>query len=211
MKIKPRQITLSSEIINNENTIVSSAGIFANIIGATSTEETLKNHEYRVDIAETTISTLSGLINNNLLAMKVLSTDVVNNNATANTLANISDLSFPVPVVANKTYYFKAIINYTSAATANGSRWTINGPTATISYKSVYTLTATTLTTNYSSAYDFPAASNATSLAAGNVAEIEGFVIPSADGTVVVRFASETANVAITAKKGSVLFYKEVA
>lgn len=209
MKIKPRQITLSSEIINNENTIVSSAGIFANIIGATSTEETLKNHEYRVDIAETTISTLSGLINNNLLAMKVLSTDVVNNNATADTLADISDLSFPV--VANKTYYFKAIINYTSAATANGSRWTINGPTATISYKSVYTLTATTLTTNYSSAYDFPAASNATSLAAGNVAEIEGFVIPSADGTVVVRFASETANVAITAKKGSVLFYKEVA
>lgn len=208
MKIKPRQIILSSEIINNENTIVSSASIFANIIGATSTEETLKNHEYRVDIAETTISTLSGLINNNLLAMKVLSTDVVNSNATANTLADISDLSFSV--VANKTYYFKAIINYTAAATTTGSRWTINGPTATMSYKSVYTLTATTLTTNYSSAYDFPALSNASSLAAGNVAEIEGFITPSANGTVVVRFASEIANSAITAKKGSVLFYKEV-
>lgn len=209
MKIKPRQITLSSEIINNENTIVSSAGIFANIIGATSTEETLKNHEYRVDIAETTISTLSGLINNNLLAMKVLSTDVVNNNATANTLADISDLSFPV--VANKTYYFKAIINYTAAVTTTGSRWTINGPAASMSYKSVYTLTATTLTTNYSNAYDFPAASNLNSLTAGNIAEIEGFIMPSADGTVVVRFASEVSNSAITAKKGSVLFYKEVA
>lgn len=209
MKIKPRQITLSSEIINNENTIVSSAGIFANIIGATSTEETLKNHEHRVDIAETTISTLSGLINNNLLAMKVLSTDVVNSNATANTLANINDLSFPV--VANKIYYFKAIISYTSAATTNGSRWTINGPAASMSYKSICTTDATHFVINYSSAYNFPAESSGFSLTAGNIAEIEGFIMPSADGTVVVRFASEIANSAITAKKGSILFYKEVA
>ena len=92
-------------------------------------------------------------INTNMMLMKVLSADVVNSNATANTLADISDLSFSV--VANKTYYFKAIINYTAAATTTGSRWTINGPTATMSYKSVYTLTATTETINYSSAYDF--------------------------------------------------------
>jgi hypothetical protein len=35
--------------------------------------------------------------------------------------------------------------------------------------------------------------------------------MPSANGTVVVRFASKIANSAITAKKGSILFYKEVA
>ena len=41
MKIKPRQIILSSEIINNENTIVSSASIFANINQLTENIEAL--------------------------------------------------------------------------------------------------------------------------------------------------------------------------
>lgn len=179
------------------------------IIGGDSPDQSLNTQKSRLDNHDTDISNINTNLSNNLLAMKVLSTDVVNSNATANTLANIDDLSFPV--VANKTYYFKAIINYTAAATTTGSRWTINGPTATMSYKSTYTLTATGRTTNYSSAYDFPAVSNDYSLTAGNVAEIEGFIMPSADGTVVVRFASEIANSAITAKKGSILFYKEVA
>ncbi len=182
------------------------------IIGGDSPDQSLNTQKSRLDNHDTDIAT----INSNLMLMKVLSTDVVNSNATANTLANISDLSFSV--VANKTYYFKAIINYTAAVTTTGSRWTINGPTATMSYKSVYTnvtyyyepITASTMT-NYSTAYDFPAACNAGSLKAGNIAEIKGFITPSANGTVVVRFASEIANSAITAKKGSVLFYKEVA
>jgi len=179
---------------------------FNSVIGGDSPDETLNAQKSRLDNHDTDIST----INTSLMSLKVLSTDAANSLATANTLANIDDLSFTV--TSGKFYYFKAVINYTAAATTTGSRWTINGPAATlISYKSIYTLTATTLTTNYSSAYDFPSASNTTSLASGNVAEIEGFVIPSANGTVVVRFASEVANSAITAKKGSVLFYKEVA
>jgi len=198
MKVRAGQIDLATEITNDEKSIVSSATLYADVIGATSTEETLKNHEFRMDAVEL-----------NLLSMKVLSTDVAAN-TTANLLKDITDLSFDV--ISGKYYYFKAVINYTSAITSTGSRWTINGPTATfISYISTYTLTATTQTLNYSSAYDFPSTSNASSLTVGNIAIIEGFVLPSANGTIVVRFANEVINSAITAKKGSILFYKEVA
>jgi hypothetical protein len=135
-----------------------------------------------------------------------LGADVTNNNATANTIANVTGLSFPV--VAGTTYRFKALINYTSAATTTGSRWSINGPAATtLSYTSKYTLTAATETTNFASAYNIPAASNAGSLTTGNVARIKGVITPSANGTVTVRFASGVASSAITAKAGSTLMW----
>jgi len=132
-----------------------------------------------------------------------LGADVVNNNGTANTLADVTGLSFAV--TSGVTYHFSTLINYTSAATTTGSRWSINGPAGTTSYTSKYTLTATSETTNYASAYNTPSASNGTSLAAGNIAVIEGIVTPSANGTVTVRFASEVASSAITAKAGSTL------
>lgn len=133
-----------------------------------------------------------------------LGADVINNNATANTLANCTGLSFSV--ASGTRYYFTALIWYTSAAATTGSRWTLNGPTVTnITYKSTYTLTATTITTNFATALSIPAASNATALTAGNIATIEGTILPSAAGTVVVQFASEVASSAITCKAGSIL------
>lgn len=139
-----------------------------------------------------------------------ITTDVVNNNATANTLQDVTGLSFAVK--AGVTYRFEVLIPYNSAATNTGSRWTLNGPAATLlSYKSKYTLTATTETTNFANAYSIPAASNASSLAStANVATIEGMITPSADGTVQVQFASEIANSAITAKAGGTLMWWEV-
>ena len=118
--------------------------------------------------------------------------------------ANVTGLSFAV--VAATTYRFYALIPYTAAATTTGSRWSITGPAATlISYTSSYTLTATTQTVNYLSAYDLPAVANATSLATGNIAMIQGFITPSASGTVTIRFASEVAASAITALAGATL------
>jgi hypothetical protein len=135
-----------------------------------------------------------------------LSADVTNNNAVANTMANVTGLSFSV--TAGTTYRFYALVLYTSAATTTGSRWSVSGPAAPtlLSYTSHYPLTATTQTTNNASAYDIPAASNTSSAStAGNIATIEGVVTPSASGTFTVRFASEVANSAITAKAGSTL------
>ena len=130
--------------------------------------------------------------------------DVVNNNATANTIANVTGLSFAV--TAGVTYRFKALIYYTATVTTTGSRWSVSGPVAPtfLSYTSSYGITATTQTINYASAYDIPVASNLSSNLL-NIAEITGIIRPSANGTFIVRFASEIANSAITAKAGSTL------
>lgn len=141
----------------------------------------------------------------NALNIVVLASDVINNNASANTIADVTGLSFSV--TAGETYVFNFIIAYTSAATSTGSRWSVSGPGSPtlLNYSSQYTLAATTITTNHATAYDIPAASNATSLTAGNTALIWGVITPSANGTVIARFASEIANSAITAKAGSIL------
>lgn len=128
-----------------------------------------------------------------------LPNDVINNNAVANTIADVTGLSFPV--TANTTYQFRFVIIYSSAATTTGSRWTINGPAAThMSYSSIYPTSATAITNNTSLAgYNLPSGSNASSLTTNNRCIIEGEIRPSADGTVIARFASEISSSAITA------------
>jgi len=142
----------------------------------------------------------------------VLASDVTNNNASANTIADVTALSFAV--VSGNTYWFRFFIMYTAALTATGSRWSINGPATPtlLIYKSEYSLTTATRTINEGLAtYDVPAASNATSAATtSNIAWIEGFITPSANGTVIARFASEASSSAIVAKAGSILHYQQV-
>ena len=140
-----------------------------------------------------------------------LGSDQVNNNATANTMQDVTGLSFAV--TAGNRYYFKFVINYSSAATTTGSRWSINGPSLTsLCYMSEYSLTTTTSTRNATVVgYDLPAASSASSAQLlGNNAIIEGYIIPAADGTVIARFASEVLSSAITAKAGSVLYWQQL-
>lgn len=141
----------------------------------------------------------------------VLGADVTNNNAVANTIADVTGLSFAVN--SGSKYWFRFWIWYTAAATTTGSRWSINGPTTTsLAYRSDYGITATTRTLNDAVAYDIPAASNASSVATtGNLAIINGYIQPSANGTVIARFASEVASSAIVAKAGSFVEYIQVA
>lgn len=142
----------------------------------------------------------------------ILASDVTNNNATANTIADVTGLSFAV--TAGNTYWFRFFIMYTAAATTTGSRWSINGPASPTSllFKSEYSLTTTSRTINEGlSAYDTPAASSASSAATGsNCAWVEGFIKPSANGTVIARLASEVSSSAIVAKAGSILHYQQV-
>lgn len=129
-------------------------------------------------------------------------------NANVDTLADVTGLSFAVSLGVR--YRFRFVIDYTANATTTGSRWTINGPATTrLAYRSTYSLTTTTETLNFAAAYDTPAAANATSAAtAGNIAVIEGFVTPSANGSVIARFAAEVAT--ITAKAGSYVEWEVV-
>lgn len=135
-----------------------------------------------------------------------LTNDQVNNNATANTLANITGLEI---TVVPGTYWFRIVCHYHSAITTTGSRWTINGPTTSaLSYHSRYSLAATTQTTNDGlAAYNLPAACNLTSIVTGNMATIEGIATFTAGGAFVPRFASEISNSAITVKAGSKIEY----
>lgn len=141
----------------------------------------------------------------------VLSSDVINNNATANTIQDVTGLSFPV--VANQRYSFRFVIPYSAAVSTTGSRWCINGPSFNeLAVQSMYSLTGTSNTINYVSAYDLPAASNATSAitGTGNYATIEGIIRPTADGSVIARFASEVSGSAITAKAGAYVDYQTI-
>jgi hypothetical protein len=141
----------------------------------------------------------------NAVNLVVLASDQTNNNGVANTIQDVTGLSFNV--TAGQTYWFLFTIAYTAAATTTGSRWSINGPASPtlLNYTSDYTLTATSTTFNSATAYDIPAASNATSLTAGNIARIGGIITPSGSGTVIARFASEVLSSAIVAKAGSLL------
>jgi len=141
-----------------------------------------------------------------------LTADVTNNNGTANTIASVTGLSFPV--LAAKLYWFEFHIVYTAAATSTGSRWSITGPASPtyLDYSSEYSLTTTTTTRNvFLQAYDAPAGANATSAATGNnYAQIIGVIQPSVDGDVTARFASEVASSAIVAKINSFVRYRQI-
>lgn len=147
------------------------------------------------------------------LTAVILGSDVINNNAVANTIQDVTGLSFSV--TAAKMYYFKFVIYYTAAATTTGSRWAVSctaGLATNLSMTSEYSLTTTTTTRNANvQGFDLPAASNATSAATGNnMTVMEGYFIPTANGTFIARFASEVLSSAITAKAGSVCFYQQL-
>lgn len=143
-------------------------------------------------------------------AVIAIAADVTNNNATANTLADITDLAFPVE--AGKTYHFRFHILYTAAATTTGARFTINGPSSpdVLAFNVRNTLTSTTEAINHGTAYGQPATPGATSLTAGNFAVIEGIIKPTADGEVIAQFSSEVSGSAIVAKAGSSVAYTEL-
>lgn len=138
----------------------------------------------------------------------VLGADVTNSNAVANTLADVTGLSFSV--TAGQTFWFRFSIDFTSAATTTGARFTVNGPATTrLAYRMSQSFSATSQTQTNQVAYQQPAACSASvPFTTGNICIIEGFVTPSANGTLQLQFASEVSNSAIIAKAGSVLEWR---
>ncbi len=132
-----------------------------------------------------------------------LPSNVTNNNATANTIADITGLSFAV--LSGVKYKFKFYITYTSAATTTGARFCINGPTTSILfYQSNYPSSTTAMLFNNSlTTYNVPTGAAAGSGTNSNIAIIEGIITPSANGTVIARFSSEVASSAIIALASS--------
>jgi hypothetical protein len=117
-------------------------------------------------------------------------------------------------VVAGRTYRFRAFIIWRSAAATTGARFSVNGPATPtkLSYIARWTGLTDPVETLYTGrAYDAGTAS--TGVAALNVDEfaiIEGVIIPSANGTLIPRVASEVAASAITPQAGSYFEVQEV-
>lgn len=141
----------------------------------------------------------------------VLNSDVINNDVTANTISNVTGLSFPV--ISSKTYWFRFIIPFTSPVATTGSRFSINGPATSALYYYSYIPSGTgTFVANLGlSTYDSPATTTSASPNTNNaVAIIEGIVTFSANGDLIARFSSEVSNSAITAKAGAIVQYKQL-
>lgn len=133
----------------------------------------------------------------------VLGSDQTNNNVVANTMQDITGLSFNV--VNGETYWFKVWIFYTAALVTTGARFAVSASGAgTINYESRNSVSATNRYYNTSlGANDLPAAASASSgAAANNVAQVEGTFSATANGTIIARFASEITLSAIVAKAG---------
>ena len=133
-----------------------------------------------------------------------LSADSTNNNATPNTLQNMTPAGLSFLVSSGRKYGFRLVATYDAAVTTTGSRWTVYCATGTVAYRSENSLTTTSRTFNEGlTTYQQPAACNASSAATtGNIAIVEGIIAASADDTVYFQFASEVASSAITAKAG---------
>lgn len=126
---------------------------------------------------------------------KFLTADV---SSTSTTLADVTGLSFPVEI--GVTYRFKFFICYTASATTVGSRWTINGPTATtLRFFSTYPSSTSANAFYYQSAYNGASATANSGSTGNNIAVIEGIINCSSNSSeVIARIAAESAT--ITAK-----------
>ena len=142
----------------------------------------------------------------------VLSADVTNANVVANTIADITGLSFSV--TSGNTYWFRFIIPYVVNNSGNGSRFSVNGPTASaLYYSSSYSTNTGAFQLNEGlSSYNLPAAANLTSTVAANTAIVEGIATLSSSGSIAGRFAGEGAGptFSLTAKAGAVVYYKQL-
>lgn len=133
----------------------------------------------------------------------ILPGDVINNNGTPDTLADVTGLTF-TPTNGG-IYHVYVFIVYSTAAGTTGSRWTLNGGTNTaLVYNTINTVTTTTQTLAISrTVFQSPAAANAGAPNTDfNIAEINGLIRSTSTTPVQVQFASEIGGSAVTALGG---------
>ena len=123
-------------------------------------------------------------------------------------LADVTGLSFPV--LANREYKFKATIKYSAAATTTGSAWSINGPTGTVSLSVMCGRIGQQMIASFQNAVNTLDVFTATLYTTGNIAYVEGIVEPTADGSYIIRGATEVAASDITVQAVSTIEWYEI-
>lgn len=136
-------------------------------------------------------------------------TDISGDNTYEDCIGITSGLSFDV--LAGVRYVFNARVRFTAAGTTTGSAWSVNGPAdpTELTYSARWSNAVGARDVTTYAAYDLPATSAASSAADGNIALIDGVIVPSVDGTVVIRFMTETDTAAVVCQAGSTLEWWE--
>lgn len=135
-----------------------------------------------------------------------LEEDVFNENAVANTLA---DVGLSVPLAAGQRQRFRFTIFYNAAATSTGSRWGLGlSGAATVTdlvWRMQWNSSASGAEVVHNgSGFALPTGATAGSYLTGNRAIIEGIVTGAVDDSfLTARFASEVAGSRITSLAGS--------
>ena len=141
----------------------------------------------------------------------VLSTDVSNSNATANTYEDVTGFSFPIATTGTYWYRISAIL-YANATNKLGSL-SLNGPTTSFLCQSTYVSNGNaTIVYATASAYNTPAAAIASACPSvqRSTMILEGMLVATATGTAQVRHACSAAAGILTTKAGSTLQYYKV-
>lgn len=130
---------------------------------------------------------------------------------TATGLANVTGLSFPVS--SGVACRFEFLVAFRSAATTTGIRLGLTFPAATVFAGTVTSLFAAdgsgALFAGALTASDDSVVSSATpAINTDYLAKVEGFIIPSANGTLQLRAATEILNSAVTVRNGSHVTYQ---
>lgn len=117
--------------------------------------------------------------------------------------ADVTGLSFSVVSGVTYTFYFWVV--FQTAAQATGIQLALNGPaTSLLVYNVGIPIASTSQVIGRRRGYDVLSTGSAVDAANSNLlATIEGVITPSADGTLIVRYASEIAASAVTVKAAS--------
>jgi len=119
-------------------------------------------------------------------------------------------LSFSVS--SGKVYHFKFLVRWDTTALGKGILLTLNGPTTSfLTYDVIYPTNINSGVIHGRNTYNSGTSPSLSSPAlTNNLAIMEGLIQPSADGTLIVRFASEGPAGTTTVKTNSIGFLTEV-
>lgn len=159
--------------------------------------------------ADNSVSALSLAQLKSDIGFKQLAFKSADQSSAALAFADVTDLSFAV--TSGKTYKFKIFCQFDVTNTSTGTRWAVNGPAFTRLFYNVIWTSGTGLQANQAfQTYDATSATANSHFTATNCAIIEGIVTPSANGTLIARFACELTITSVTCKAGSYIEYEEI-
>lgn len=199
----------ASSVVADAGTFPSSDGLFA---ACKFNTLTVTGNDNRFDSCRYTTLTDGGHMNSfGVRRVTKVLTATVSKTVTANTLTDVTGLT--VPVKSGRYYRVQATLLVESSVATEGVRVELNGPTHSYYGAQIFMpQAASTVAGRNTTAYDAAAVNTAHPVANSEyVATINAVVVPSADGTLAVRYGSETTtSTTVSVRPGSSLTVEEI-